>query len=566
MTEHSDVDVDVVIVGAGPVGMLGGILASRLGLTALVVERRGGPQTSPAAHVVNARTYEICRQAGLDMERIHAAGKDPADAGHVNFVTRLNGDLIGRLPFERQGDACLDYTPTPLRNLSQHRFEPILADELRASPGAELRYRHQWEHSDELGDGVVSDIVDLDTGDTTQVRSRYVIGCDGAGSRVRKQLGIEMIGPPLIQCYLMIHFAANLRSLTADRPAVLHFTFDPEANGVFIAHDVESDWVFMHAIDPSIESGDDYDDDRCRDVIENAAGTRLDAEILGTGTWWMSSQTADSMGRGRIFLAGDSAHRFPPTGGLGLNSGIQDIHGLMWRIAAIVAGRASDELLGTYEAERIPVARNNAHQSLTNAIKLVELPAALGIDAEPTTERLHASLADSSKADQIAAAVELQREHFDLFGLQLGYVYGEGAFVPDGPPCEPGSPSDFEPTARPGARLPHAWLAEVGGTSTLDFVPIDRPVLFTFGEHERWAAEAGDTETTVIRVGVDTPTLELWRQVCEVGADGALLVRPDQHVAWRARSVDQAAELGRALGVVAGHVGPTTEWSPALHQ
>ena len=415
-----DVDVDVVIVGAGPVGMLGGILASRHGLTSLVVERRAGVQTSPAAHVVNARTYEICRQAGLDMDRIHAAGKDSADAGHVNFVTRLAGDLIGRLPFERQGEGCLEFTPTPLRNLSQHRFEPILADELRASAGAELRYGHQWEHSEQLGDAVVSDILDVDTGETSRVRSRYVIGCDGAGSRVRKLLGIEMVGPPLIQCYLMIHFAADLRALTAQRPAVLHFVLDPEAVGAFIAHDVGSDWVFMHAIDPSVESVDDYDDQRCLDLVNQAAGAELDAEILGTGTWWMSSQTVDSMGGDRIFLAGDAAHRFPPTGGLGLNCGVQDIHGLMWRLAAVSEGRASAALLDSYEIERIPVARNNAHQSLKNAIKMVHLAAALGTDAEPTSDRLHASLVDPSKAEEIAAAVELQREHFDLFGLQLG--------------------------------------------------------------------------------------------------------------------------------------------------
>ncbi len=555
MADDFNADVDVLIVGAGPVGMLGGILASRLGLTALVVERRDGPQTSPAAHVVNARTYEICRQAGLDMERIHAAGKDPADAGHVNFVTRLSGDLIGRLPFERQGEACLEYTPTPLRNLSQHRFEPILADELRASPGVELRYRHEWERSDEADDRVVSDIVDLDSGDTIRVRSRYGIGCDGAGSRVRKQLGIEMVGPPLLQCYLMIHFAANLRALTADRPAVLHFTFDPEARGVFIAHEVESDWVFMHAIDPSTESVDEYDDHRCLEVVERAAGTELDAEIVGKGTWWMSSQTADSMGCGRIFLAGDSAHRFPPTGGLGLNSGVQDIHGLMWRIAAVVAGRASDALLDSYEVERIPVARNNAHQSLTNAIKLVELPAALGIDAEPTTERLHASLGDPSMADRIAAAVELQREHFDLFGLQLGYVYGDGAIVPDGSPSESGSPSEYKPSARPGARLPHAWLDEVGGRSTLDLVPIGRPVLFTFGDHTRWAGELGDAAVELVRVGIDTPALDAWGQLCGVRDGGALLVRPDQHVAWRALDAASSVDLGRALGVVTGRVG-----------
>lgn len=548
----SDFDVDVLIVGAGPVGMLGGILASRHGLSSLVVERRDGPQTSPAAHVVNARTYEICRQAGLDMDRIHAAGKDTADAGHVNFVTRLNGDLIGRLPFERQGDGCLEFTPTPLRNLSQHRFEPILVDELRSAPGAELRYHHQWEHSEQLDDAVVSDVLDLDTGETSRVRSRYVIGCDGAGSRVRKLLGIEMVGPPLIQCYLMIHFGADLRALTADRPGVLHFVLDPEAPGTFIAHDVESDWVFMHAIDPSTESIDDYTDDRCLAIVERAAGTELDAEILGKGTWWMSSQTVDSMGEGRIFLAGDAAHRFPPTGGLGLNSGAQDIHGLMWRLGAITTGRASAALLDSYETERIPVAQNNAHQSLTNAIKLVELPAALGTDAEPTSERLHASLADPSKAAEIAAAVELQREHFDLFGLQLGYIYGAGALVPEEPPAEPSSPSEYEPTAHPGARMPHAWLREVGGTSTLDLVPLDRPVLFSFGDHDVWADALGVADVSTVRVGVDTPALNSWRQACDVDDTGALLVRPDHHVAWRARNVARSPELGRALDVVAG--------------
>ena len=553
MAESPGVDVDVLIVGAGPVGMLGGILASRLGLSALVVERRDGPQKAPAAHVVNARTYEICRQAGLDMERIFAAGKSESDAGHVNFVTRLRGELIGRLPFERQGEACLEFTPTPLRNLSQHRFEPILADELRASPDADLRYRHQWEHSEELDDGVVSDLVDLDSGDTTRVRSRYVIGCDGAGSRVREMLGIEMVGPPLIQAYLMIHFAANLRGLTAERPAVLHFTFDPQASGAFIAHDVESDWVFMHAIDPSNESVDDYDDDRCVDIIERAANADLDAEILGKGIWWMSSQTAASMGRGRVFLAGDSAHRFPPTGGLGLNSGVQDIHGLMWRIAAVIAGKASDALLESYEKERLPVAQNNARQSLTNAIKLVELPVALGIDVEPTSERLDASLADPSKAEAIAAAVELQREHFDLFGLQLGYIYREGALVGEDPlPVETGSSSDYQPTARPGARMPHDWLEETGGRSTLDLVTLDRPVLFSFGDHAAWRNALGAADVAMVRVGVDTPALESWRTLCAVDGDGALLVRPDHHVAWRAQSSTQLPELERALAVLAG--------------
>ena len=125
----SRIDVPFLVVGAGPVGMIAGVLLAGQGRRCLLVERRSGPQTAPAAHVVNARSFEICRQAGLDMEAIGAACKDPADAGDVRFVTRLAGEEIGRLPFERQGAECLQYTPTPLRNLSQHRFEPLLADE-----------------------------------------------------------------------------------------------------------------------------------------------------------------------------------------------------------------------------------------------------------------------------------------------------------------------------------------------------------------------------------------------------------------------------------------------------
>ncbi len=559
----TDVEVDVLIVGAGPVGMLGGILASRHGCTALVVERREGPRGVPAAHAVNARTYEICRQAGLDMTRIHRAGSDEADAGHVNFVTRLSGTLIGRLPYERQGDACLDVTPTPLHNLSQHRFEPILADEVRASRGVELRYGHQWERSEDRGDAVFSEITNLDTGRRVRVRSRYVIGCDGAGSRVRKELGIEMIGPPLIQCFLAIHFSADLRALTADRPGVLHFVLDPEASGAFIAHDAASDWVFMHNIDPSKESAEDYGDDRCLEIIERAAGTRLDAQILGRGTWWMSSQTAESMGRGRIFLAGDAAHRFPPTGGLGLNSGMQDIHGLLWRIGAVVDGRADAALLDSYEIERMPVAQNNAHQSLTNAIKMVELAVALGTDVEPTTERLHAALADPSRADAIAAAVERQREHFDLFGLQLGYVYEEGALVPEESSAAPSSPSEYEPTARPGARLPHAWLQDVGGRSTLDLVPVDRPALFTFSDHEAWSSALGSADVERVRIGIDTPPLDAWREQCAVSGDGALLVRPDQHVGGRASDAGRRPALALAAAALTGRDRPPPDGAGA---
>ena len=555
----SRIDVPFLVVGAGPVGMIEAVLLSKLGRECLVVERRPGPQTAPAAHVVNARSFEICRQAGLDMRAIDAACKDPADAGHVRFVTRLAGEEIGHLPFERQGDECLRYTPTPLRNLSQHRFEPILAETLRKLPGIDLRYGFQWERSDQGEHGVTSIVRDLTSGETTEVRSHWVIAADGAGSQVRASLGIEMQGPPRIRSFLMIHFGANLRELVHDRLGVLHFVMDPEAGGVFIAHDIDREWVYMHEFDPDRESEEDYEDARCRELVLRAVGREVPLEILHKGTWHMSSQVADGMGHGRIFLVGDAAHRFPPTGGLGLNSGFQDAHNLAWKLCAVEDGWAAPPLLETYATERLAVARENTEQSLKNAIKLARLPQALGIDVEPTTARMQASLAYPEGRRAVEAAVEEQAEHFDMLGLQLGYVYGEGALVPEGTPPSPGSPRDFTPTAHPGARLPHAWLdGKQGRRSSLDLISWDGFTLVSFGAHDRWAEAVeriSGIPITQARIGIDaSPPDDEWRTTCGVESDGALLVRPDQHVAWRSSSLpaQPSDALALALGLILG--------------
>jgi 2,4-dichlorophenol 6-monooxygenase len=561
----SRIEVPVLVVGGGPVGMMAGLLLDHVGLASLVVERRDGPQREPAAHVVSARTFEICRQAGLDMDAILAAAKDPADAGHVNFVTRLSGDLIGRLPFEKQGDACYAHTPTPLRNLSQHRFEPILSRAFENGKNASLQYEMQWESSEQDESGVRSLVRNLATDELVEVHSRYVIAADGAGSRVRTSLGIEMQGPPRIQSFLMVHVEANLRPFVADRLGVLHFVMDPEAYGCFIAHDLDREWVFMQNYDPDVESEDDYDEARCLDLVRNAIGAEADLKLLHRGSWHMSAQVADRVRDGRIFLVGDSAHRFPPTGGLGLNTGMQDVHGLVWKLAAVESGWAGPAILETHGAERIPVAHNNTQQSLQNAVKMGLLPQALGTDQAPSSTQMHARLAQPEGRAAAAAAVEEQATHFDMLGLQIGYAYEKGALVPDGtPPPPPVSPRIFEPSARPGARLPHAWLVQSPGSSpveegaarrsSLDLIVSDAMTLLSFSDHEAWAVAGAAVKGTPLvhhRVGIDVEDAEgSWGALCGLAGGGALIVRPDQHVGARFASLPEMPEqaLEAALG------------------
>ena len=201
--------------------------------------------------MVNARTLEIFRQAGLDMDAIIAVAKDPADAGHVNFVTRLNGQLIGRLPFERQGPEVLEQTPTPLRNISQHRLEPHPRRRGRRHGRRRpaLRHRVAGQHAGRRRRHLDA-FATWPPATPSRSAAATCSRADGAGSRVRKSLGIDMVGPPSLQSFIAIHIAADLRAMVADRLGVLHFVMDPAVTGVFVAHDIDREWVFMVELRP----------------------------------------------------------------------------------------------------------------------------------------------------------------------------------------------------------------------------------------------------------------------------------------------------------------------------
>ena len=544
-------EVPVLIVGAGPTGMTAAILLARLGIQSLVVERSESLRRAPAAHVVNARTFEVFRSAGVDMDAIAAACKSPRDAGAVRWVTTLAGEELGALPFERQGDEVLGLTPTPLRNLSQHRLEPILYDHLRKQEAASVRLGHEWLSAERDAAGVTSRIRDTATGDTAEVRSRWLLAADGAGSPIRKALDIEPVGPPRLAAFLTIHFAADLRPLVAGRPAVLYWICDPSARGTFIAHDIDREWVFMHSLDPDRESPVDYPEARCAEIVRRAIGRAdVDFEIRTLSPWTMSAQVAARYREGRVFLLGDAAHRFPPTGGLGLNTGVQDAHNLAWKLAAVESGWARPALLESYELERRPVAQEDADVSLRNAGRMLEVLQALGPQSDGDRAR-------------VRAAIEHQAEHFDMLGLQLGFQYEAGAVVPDGSPRPTvrNPVREYAPSGRPGARLPHAWLPCAGSAaprSTLDLVPPDRFLLIAGAEGDAWLAAASAIERpplACVAIGRDVPDPGgAWSAELGIEPDGALLVRPDQHVAWRAHGdvIDPRATLRGVFARVLG--------------
>ena len=535
-TTTASTSVDVVIVGAGPTGLTAAHLCHRLGLSAVVLEQRDGPQRSPAAHAVNARTFEIWRQAGVEMDRVLAAALSSDEAGLVHWVTKFGGEVVGTLPYERQGDEMLAVTPTPLRNLSQHRLEPLLL-----SPELDVRYAHRWLDATERGDRV--EVRANGPDGLVDVTAKYLLGADGAASAVRRSLGIELIGPRSLQSFVTVHMAADFRPLMGAKPGVLYFVLDPASGGTFISHGCEREWVYMHPWDPDTQPAETLTTDHGAALVRAAmTGPDVAFEILTIGTWHMSAQIAERYRSGRTFLVGDAAHRFPPTGGLGLNTGVADVHNLIWKLAAVEDGRLRSSVLDTYESERKPVAQFNCDQSMHNAFKLIEIPMALGAtdDVEESIAAMHATLTSPVGRAAVQAAIANQAIHFDLLGLQLGHSYSGPLVLDDGTTAstldEPAR--DYVPSTRPGGRLPHAWLPD--GRSTLDLVDIALPTLLV-RDGSPFRAFGRSWIVVSCPAGV-------WDDTFGLADDQCLIVRPDQHVAFRGAISDAGAALTQLLG------------------
>ena len=518
-----------LVVGAGPVGLMTAILLARHGLRSTVIDRFKTRHGAPKAHAINPRSLEICRSAGLDLEEMKRHATPPGDGGWVRFVTTLAGEEIGVLPYERQDEQVLEVTPTPLINLAQPLFEDVLLEEVSRSPLIELRRGINWIGCTQDEDAVTSLVEDVETRERTQITTRYVIGADGAGSVVRRDLGIGMVGDSAPQGFITIHFAANLRDVVDDRPAILYWIMQPPHTGVLIAYDIESRWCMLYPYDPAVTQRESFTPDACERILRHAIGVAgHQIEIKHVLPWALMSEVADHYRVGRVFLVGDAAHRFPPTGGLGLNTGLQDAHNLAWKIAAVERGEASDALLDSYHAERHAVAATNSAQSFKNAQRILKLQMALKSDSADDAGALLRRLRDPVAQADIQQQIANQREHFDSLALQLGFVYG-----PEG--YEHADVSDFTPRLLVGGRMPHAWLERDGAVvPLLDLLDSRRFTLLVGGGrvNELDAASSSADAVKVVAEGRDfQDTQGSLRRFVDLAAGEAVLVRPDGHVA-----------------------------------
>jgi 2,4-dichlorophenol 6-monooxygenase len=518
-------EADVLIVGAGPVGATAALLCARFGLRSVIVEKRERRLGPPKAHALNPRSLEIYASLGIGYERLVRQAMPRNDGGFVRFVTSLQGLEIGALPYERQDDGALDATPTPLINIPQPALEDILLEEVSGNQSIDLRRPQSWLSAIDDGARVISTIATAEG--ERSIASRYLLACDGADSTVRKACGINMPGDARIEDRIMIHIEADLRPLLGRRPGVLYFITDPASPATLIAYDLASTYVLMHRYDKTREGAASFPPERCKEIVQRAIGPDLPFQIRHISPWTMTALVAERYRSGRIFLCGDAAHRFPPSGGLGLNSGMQDAHNLVWKLAAVERKWCDEDLLESYQRERQPVAAAYSAQSHSNAIRMGKLFGFVASEFDLAGGDLAGAerrLASRQLRPAIAELIEMQRPHFDSFGLQIGFRYGDQTWMDH--------VSDFAPSIVEGVRLPHVWI-EIAGkrASTLDLLDPAAFALICAPGETGWRVALSDCAAT-LRISLGgkdfLDTSGTWSSL--LGEAKAVLARPDGHI------------------------------------
>ncbi|MDW4910205.1 FAD-dependent monooxygenase [Streptomyces sp. ADMS] len=574
------VDIDVLIVGSGPAGASAALALSTYGVPNIVVTRYASLADTPRAHITNQRTMEVLRDLGVERDVVARATPQHL-MGNTTFCTSLAGEELGRVrswgndPLVQAAHELA--SPTRMCDMPQHLMEPVLVDAAVAR-GTQLRFQTEYLTHTQDASGVTATVRDRLRGDTYEIRARYLIGADGGRSKVAEDAGLPMGGQMGVAGSINIVFDADLTRYTAHRPSTLYWVLAPGATvggiGAGLVRNVRpwNEWMIVWGYDVTA-GAPDLTTEYAESIVRRLVGDDdIPVTIKSSSAWTVNEMYAETYANGRVLCAGDAVHRHPPSNGLGSNTSIQDAYNLAWKLKLVLDGVAAPALLDSYSAERAPVGKQivtRANKSIGETAPIFE---ALDGLSPQTPEELWANIAARKDATEAAAeqrarlrqAIAAKVYEFNAHGVDLNQRYESAAIVPDGTP-DPGFARDPElhhqPSTRPGARLPHAWLTSGTRTlSTLDTVGRGRFTLLTGIGGDAWvrAAKAQPLDITTVVVGpgqeYEDPYGD-WAGLSEVSDAGVLLVRPDGFVAFRHAGAAENAEqlLTDVLRQILGH-------------
>jgi len=513
----------VTIIGAGPVGLSIAIGLARNNIESVIIEKHPSITNHPKARGINMRTMEIARLWGIeDALRTHQL---PFEAHRFVWLESLQGKELTRVSAEPRPESA---SPTTNALISQDWAEYELLEAVKKYSQIHCYFNTKMIQIDATESKVITRVEDTQTKEQYSIESSYLVAADGAASPVRQMFNIDMQGQDNIGDYCNIYCEMDLSKYVADRPSAGFIFTRSDIMGTFLlSKDGQRKWLVGIRYD--VNSGltkESFTDQFCIEMVKKIINDdAIEVKLINKAFWTMAALVAERYRDGRVLLAGDAAHRLPPTGGLGMNTGVQDAHNLAWKLALVIKDQASDALLDTYYAERAPIAANNIAWSTKNANRF---------------NRIFTAIYEEDYVE-MNKALEEQKEHLNQLGLDIGFCYTQGALVTEEKPILPVDTSKYIPTTFPGCRAPHYFLEQNGKKiSTLDLFDTQF-VLLSSDKTDIWQ-KAAESITFIpvssYRVG-DQGDLQdpqgNWLNIYEISEQGAVLVRPDGHVAWRSK-------------------------------
>ena len=505
----------VIIVGGGPVGLSAAISLARQGIGSVLIEKHPSTTHHPKARGVNGRTMELFRLWGIEKPLKQCLMT--RDAYRFTWLESLQTDENIHV------SATVDYSlfsATENAIIAQDDVEEELFKKAQCLSLIDLKFNTEMLEVSQECESVAIKILNKETNQEETLSSQYLIAADGANSPIRKELNIEMEGVDNLGTFINIFCEMDLDKYVKDRPSVGYMFTKPDLRGSFLlAKEGLRKWLVGARIEafPDLTK-ESFTDELCIDFVKKVINDpEVEVTLLNKAFWTMAALIAKQYRVGRIFLAGDSAHRLPPTGGFGMNTGIQDAHNLAWKLAMVINNQANDTLLDTYYTERVQIAKANMLWSMNNAKRFETIFTAL---AKGDMKTFKDSLED-------------QAHHINNILLDLGFIYGS----------EYQDQDEYKPSTQIGARAPHLWLEKDSQKiSTLDL--FDHQFVLVCHPNSQWIEKYQDFPCRVITIGDHGEYQDVQHDFLksyEISEQGAVLVRPDGHVAWK--SCDESGEM-----------------------